>query len=71
MRELATGLWHWTAAHPEWTPEAGGPDGWPQEVSSYAIDTPETFVVVDPVAPPSLLDELAAGRPVTVLLTCR
>ena len=71
MRELATGLWHWTAAHPEWTPEAGGPDGWPQEVSSYAIDTAEAFVVVDPVAPPSLLDELAAGRPVAVVLTCR
>jgi hypothetical protein len=71
MQELQSGVWHWTAPHPEWTPEEGGPDGWPQEVSSYGIDLGECFVVVDPVAPPSLLDELASGRDPVVVLTCR
>jgi glyoxylase-like metal-dependent hydrolase (beta-lactamase superfamily II) len=70
MQELQDGVWHWTGPHPEWTPEEGGPDGWPQEVSSYAIDTGELFVVFDPIAPPSLLDELAAGREPVVVLTC-
>jgi glyoxylase-like metal-dependent hydrolase (beta-lactamase superfamily II) len=71
MQELRSGVWHWTAPHPEWTPEEGGPNGWPQEVSSYAFDLGECFVVVDPVAPPSLLDELASGRDPVVVLTCR
>src|SRR3954463_14603543 len=28
VREVATGLWWWTALHPAWTPADGGPDGW-------------------------------------------
>ena len=35
MREVATGVWHWEAVHPDWTEEAGG---WGPEVSSYALD---------------------------------
>jgi hypothetical protein len=70
MQELEGGLWHWTGPHPEWSPEDGGPDGWPQEVSSYAVDSGDTFVIIDPIAPPSLLDELASGRDPVVVLTC-
>jgi hypothetical protein len=70
MRELQTGLWHWSAPHPEWTPGDGGPDGWPQEVSSYAFDDGDVVVAIDPVAPPAELLELAAGRESIVLLTC-
>jgi hypothetical protein len=70
MQELQGGVWHWTGPHPEWSPEDGGPDGWPQEVSSYAVDTGDVFVVFDPIAPPSLLDELASGRDPVVVLTC-
>jgi hypothetical protein len=70
VEELAEGLWWWTAPHPDWTPEQGGPDGWQRDVSSYAFDCGETFVVVDPISPPSLVDELAAGRTVAVALTC-
>lgn len=33
-RELRPGLWHWQAAHPDWSPE----EPWEREVSSYAID---------------------------------
>jgi glyoxylase-like metal-dependent hydrolase (beta-lactamase superfamily II) len=71
MQELQTGLWHWTAPHPEWTPEQGGPDGWPEDVSSYALDSGDEFVLIDPIAPPSLIDELAAGRNPAVVLTCQ
>ena len=71
MQQLQDGVWEWTAPHPEWEPKDGGPDGWPQEVTSYAFDLGECFVVVDPIAPPSLLDELAAGREPVVVLTCR
>ena len=28
VAELAPGLWRWTTAHPDWTPEQGGPEGW-------------------------------------------
>ena len=66
MRELQTGLWHWQARHPEWT--EGGE--WGPEVSSYAIDDGERLLVFDPVAPPDLIDELAAGREPVIVLTC-
>jgi glyoxylase-like metal-dependent hydrolase (beta-lactamase superfamily II) len=70
MREIAPGLWHWTAPHPDWTPEEGGPNGWPQEVSSYAVDDGDWLVLIDPVAPPSLLDGVSDGRRPLVVLTC-
>ena len=49
--ELRPGLWRWTALHPDWTPEEGGPDGWEQEVSSYMYEAPDALVVFDPLAP--------------------
>ena len=50
-QELRPGLWRWTAAHPDWTPDEGGPDGWEQEVASYAYVADETLVLVDPLVP--------------------
>ena len=52
VRELRAGLWRWTAPHPDWTPEQGGPEGWEQEVASYALVGPEALVLFDPLAPP-------------------
>ena len=51
MRELRPRLWHWTAPHPEWTPESGGDDGWEQEVGCYAYVSPDggTLVLLDPL----------------------
>jgi glyoxylase-like metal-dependent hydrolase (beta-lactamase superfamily II) len=69
VEELRPGLWTWTAPHPDWTPEEGEAEGWERDVRSYAVDTGDAFVLVDPLAPPSLVDELAAGRPVAVVLT--
>jgi glyoxylase-like metal-dependent hydrolase (beta-lactamase superfamily II) len=60
VRELQTGIWHWQAPHPEWD----GP-----EVSSFAIDDGERLLLFDPIATPSLVDELAAGRVPVVVLT--
>jgi len=65
MRELQTGLWHWEASHPAWKPG----ENWGPVVSSYAIDDGERLLLFDPLAPPSLIDELAAGREPVVVLT--
>src|SRR3990170_7122409 len=66
MRELQSGLWHWEASHPDWKPGKS----WGPVVSSYAIDDGERLLLLDPLAPPGLVDELAAGRePVGVLTT--
>jgi glyoxylase-like metal-dependent hydrolase (beta-lactamase superfamily II) len=66
MRELQAGVWHWEASHPDWKPEAD----WGPVVSSYAIDDGQRLLLFDPLAPPSLIDELAAGREPVVVLTC-
>jgi glyoxylase-like metal-dependent hydrolase (beta-lactamase superfamily II) len=39
-------------------------------VSSYAIDDGERLLLIDPLAPPSLVDKLAAGRESVIVLTC-
>jgi glyoxylase-like metal-dependent hydrolase (beta-lactamase superfamily II) len=70
VRELQPGLWHWEAPHPAWKPADSGPNGWGPEVSSYAIDDGERLLLFDPLAPPSPVDELAAGRETVVVLTC-
>jgi hypothetical protein len=49
MRELATGVWHWQAAHPEWKPG----QTWDQMVSSYAVDTGQGVLLFDPLDAPA------------------
>jgi hypothetical protein len=65
VRELRTGLWHWRAPHPEWTPD----EQWPQEVSSCAIDDGDRVLLFDPLSVPGELLELAAEREPVVVLT--
>ena len=65
MRELRPGLWHWQAAHPDWSSE----EPWEQEVSSYAIDEGARLLLFDPLAVPTELLELAAEREPAILLT--
>jgi hypothetical protein len=69
MQVLREGLWTWTARHPGWTPDQGGPEGWDEAVRSYAFDAGQCLVLLDPISPPSVLDELAAGKEVAILLT--
>jgi glyoxylase-like metal-dependent hydrolase (beta-lactamase superfamily II) len=65
VRELATGLWHWQATHPEW--REGEP--WDPNVSSYAVDDGERLLLFDPIAPPWKLEQLADERDAAVVLT--
>jgi hypothetical protein len=70
MEELRPGLWTWSAPHPSWTPEDGGPEGWEPVVRSYALAAGDALVLFDPLVGAADVQELAAGRPVVVLLTC-
>jgi glyoxylase-like metal-dependent hydrolase (beta-lactamase superfamily II) len=65
MHELAHGIWHWTAPHPDWEPT----EPWDQNVSSYAIETGERLLLFDPLVVPSQLVEGAADRKTAVVLT--
>jgi hypothetical protein len=74
--EIRPGLRRWTAPHPEWEPdpEPDSPADWPEEVGSVAYEAPDAFVLVDPLVPDALWDELDArirrhGQHVVVLTT--
>src|SRR5712664_314017 len=56
VRELRSGLWHWQAPHPDWTPD----EPWDEMVSSYAIDDGERLLLFDPLAVPDELMNRAA-----------
>jgi len=69
MRELADGLWWWTARHPEWHPRGFG-----DVVGSYALVHAEGTWLVDPLLPPDDAEVLTAldgivRPPVAVLVT--
>jgi glyoxylase-like metal-dependent hydrolase (beta-lactamase superfamily II) len=51
VRELAPGLWRWSARHPDWTPDQAGPDGWGPDVASFFSDAGGAIVLVDPIVP--------------------
>jgi hypothetical protein len=59
-REIAAGLWRWTAPHPSWTPANDRPDGWGRCVGSiYYEPGPEAdaLVLIDPLAPEAGTDD--------------
>ena len=70
MEELRPGLWTWSAPHPSWTPEEGGPEGWERDVRSYALDAGDAVVLFDPLVEPADVAIVSGGRPVVVVLTC-
>jgi len=51
VAELAPGLWRWTAPHPEWTPDEGGPEGWEEDVAAYSCEAGGDFILIDPIVP--------------------
>jgi hypothetical protein len=61
VEELRPGLWYWTATHPTW---------YENEVGSYAWDAGSSVVLLDPLSPPTLVDELVSGKQVATVLTC-
>jgi glyoxylase-like metal-dependent hydrolase (beta-lactamase superfamily II) len=70
MEELREGIWRWEARHPSWSEDDGGPDGWGPEVVSYAIDSGERLLLIDPLAVPAAAEQLAPGRETAIILTC-
>jgi hypothetical protein len=48
MRDVAEGLWLWRQPHPDW--EEG--NDWEPEVSSFAVRSRGTALLLDPLAPP-------------------
>jgi hypothetical protein len=76
--EIASGLFRWTANHPDWKPDAepGSGDDWAQMVGCVLFEASDTLVLIDPLIPSegseeflSWLDDRVAGRPVSVLTT--
>lgn len=73
-RELAPGLWYWTAPHPSWRPGAD----WQQEVGCVYYEAPDAVVLVDPLLPRCDREDFLRhldrdidrlGLPVVILLT--
>jgi len=65
VREIQPGLWHWQAAHPDWSPE----EPWRHEVSSCAIDHGCRLLLFDPLGVPNEILRLAAERDSAIVLT--
>jgi glyoxylase-like metal-dependent hydrolase (beta-lactamase superfamily II) len=68
VQELQTGLWHWEARHPDWTPSHA--DDWGPEVSCYAIDDGDRVLLIDPLALPDEIAVLTTSRETAIVLTC-
>jgi glyoxylase-like metal-dependent hydrolase (beta-lactamase superfamily II) len=68
-RQLARGLWRWTARHPEWHPGEFG-----SEVASFALQAGDQTILVDPLLPPEpeavldLIEQQLADR-LAILVT--
>ena len=73
---LASGLWRWTAPHPDWTED----DDWERDVGCVYYEAPDATVLIDPLVPGDaererFLEALdrdveRRGLPVAILLTC-
>jgi hypothetical protein len=67
VKELAEGLWRWTARHGEWHPGE-----WGSRVASFALDAGDALLLIDPlVNDDSVLERLdaLATKPVAILIT--
>ncbi|HEY4895973.1 MAG TPA: hypothetical protein VII01_07770 [Solirubrobacteraceae bacterium] len=78
--EIVPGLLRWSAPHPGWEPGAapGSSSDWEETVGSVMFEAEDCVVLIDPQLPRDgreefleRLDELVAGRPVSVLTTIR
>jgi hypothetical protein len=75
LKQVAPGLWRWTAPHPDWEPreEEDDPADWAPEVGCVAYAGRDALTLIDPLVGDGnygALDELAqTTRPVAVLTT--
>ena len=63
MDELVSGLWTWTARHPNWSADQ---EHWGPDVRSYALVRGDQVVLFDPQDPPA---QLVEGRTGEIVLT--
>jgi len=54
VRTVATGIWRWTARHPEWHPRTA----FGAEVASYALQGRDETLIIDPLASGGDVDAL-------------
>ena len=47
--EVLPGLWRFAAAHPEWTADEGGEEGWDQIVAWWCVSTTRGLLLIDPL----------------------
>jgi hypothetical protein len=68
VRDVGPGLWLWRQPHPAW--EEG--NDWEPEVASFAVESHGVAVLLDPLAPPPVAQEvwgrLEARRPDAVVI---
>jgi hypothetical protein len=57
VRELRPGVWYWQSPHPAWD----GEEGWPELVSSYAIELGDDVLLFDPLDVPEELHSRATA----------
>jgi hypothetical protein len=57
VQEIESGLWRWTAPHPDWSPERHPTTGWVEEVGSVYCELPGAILLIDPVVPEDPEDE--------------
>jgi hypothetical protein len=80
VQEIESGLWRWTAPHPEWDPDPTATTGWVEEVAGVYCELPGAILLVDPVVPADAgqatrlwnaldRDVERLGRPVCVVMT--
>jgi hypothetical protein len=78
--EIAPGLMRWMAPHPDWKPDAkpGSSADWEERVGSVLFAATDTVALIDPLLPRedrasflARLDEIIAGRGVSILTTVR
>jgi hypothetical protein len=76
-RELAPGLWYWTAPHPNWRNWPEWPNV-PEEVGCVYYEAPDAAVLIDPLVPAGQEEEFLShldgdverlGLSVVILLT--
>jgi len=74
VEKIASGLWRWTAFHPEWTTD----EDWPQQVGCVYYESADAVVLIDPLVPADEADRFwealdrdveRAGRSVVALRT--
>jgi len=80
VQKIESGLWRWSAPHPEWDPDPTSTTGWIEDVGSVYCELPSAVVLIDPVVPADAADAARLWsaldrdverlrRPVCVLVT--